>query len=115
MKAELAAALLWCWTLAVQPADVQVVDGDTLHVKLAVWDDVVRLETVRVLGVDTPERGQPGYEEARAYTESWAKAEAFRVLYCGRRDKYGRALATLSRQGSVLAQELLQRGLGRPR
>jgi micrococcal nuclease len=106
--------VLLCWTLAVQPSDIEVIDGDTVRVKVRVWDDVVKLETVRVLGVNSPERGQPGYDDAKAYTSEWIRADEVRLLYCGKRDKYGRALATLSRQGSVLAQELIRRGLGRP-
>lgn len=74
---------------------VHVVDGDTMDVELG--EVKVR---VRLLGIDTPERGQPGYKEA---------AESLRGLALGREvrlerpigangkperdtDKYGRLL-----------------------
>ena len=70
---------------------LRIVDGDTVHVRYK-----GRKESVRLLRIDTPERGQPGYEEA---------TEALRLFVGGRkvrlefedpsqevRDKYGRLL-----------------------
>lgn len=71
---------------------LRVVDGDTIHV---LWRGAD--ESVRLLRINTPERGRPGYGEAR---------EAVRCLVEGRRvrlefetpggparDKHGRLLA----------------------
>ena len=80
-------------TLTGQRGEVtRVVDGDTIRVLYRGTD-----ESVRLLRIDTPERGQPGFEEATA---------ALRRLVGGRevvlefetpgveeRDRYGRLLA----------------------
>lgn len=42
----------------------RVVDGDTVGVTPAVGGN----DTIRLIGVDTPERGEPLYEEAAAFT-----------------------------------------------
>lgn len=50
----------------------KVIDGDTIHVDMEIilfgrrriYHDVA----IRFKGVDTPERGRPGYHDARSYT-----------------------------------------------
>ncbi len=44
---------------------VRVIDGDTLVVRLEEPGRAVRTETVRLLRINTPEREQIGYTEAR--------------------------------------------------
>ena len=68
---------------------LRVVDGDTVHMGL-VMDVGVRLH-----GIDTPERGQPGFKEATEKLKSLlAKSEYIRVEWRGR-GKYGRQLGVL--------------------
>jgi micrococcal nuclease len=43
----------------------RITDGDTVNVSPEVRDN----GTVRLIGVDTPERGEPLYEEAAAFAE----------------------------------------------
>lgn len=49
-------------TLLVPASVDRVIDGDTLDVR--VGSDVIR---IRLIGVDTPEIGEPGYQRAKQY------------------------------------------------
>ena len=90
-----------------------VVDGDTLHVQLP--ND--REERVRVLGIDTPERGECAY--ARATSFARRLADGVRVTLTtdptqARRDRFGRLLAYVSLPDDRdLGEEQLERGYAR--
>jgi hypothetical protein len=81
-----------------------VVDGDTV--------DLGNGETVRLVGIDTPEQGECGYEKA---------ADALSALVLGRevvladsdedRDQYGRLLRYVDVDGVDAGLRLVQRGL----
>lgn len=95
---------------------VQVVDGDTLVVA---YDDG-RRDTVRMLGVDTPETVHPDRPvecfgpEASAYTK--ARLLGARVVLerdAELRDPYGRLLAYVSVGGARVNDELLRGGYAR--
>ncbi len=58
---------------------VDVIDGDTLDMRVAIWPGLVAEYAVRVRGIDAPETRRPGCEEERAAGE--AAAEAVRELY----------------------------------
>ena len=50
----------------------KVVDGDTLRLDVDLgWGVWVRNQSVRLHGVDTPERGQPGWAEATQFVKDW--------------------------------------------
>lgn len=96
----------------------RVVDGDTLKVRIA-----GRTETVRVIGLDTPESVKPGTPvECFAIR---AATEAERLLPVGAeigleadptqatRDQYGRLLAHVwLSDGSLFAEEMIRGGFG---
>lgn len=88
------AALVACAPAAserVLPAVVERhVDGDTFDVTV---DD--SRERVRFIGIDTPERGMPGFGKASAFTAKAAPlgARVFLELDIDERDRYGRLLA----------------------
>jgi micrococcal nuclease len=98
---------------------VRVVDGDTIDVRVA-----GRTERVRVLGIDTPERGACYADRASAETARLALDT--RVVLRGdptqaRRDRYGRLLAYVALpSGADLGRGLLEGGyahvlvVGRP-
>lgn len=85
--------------VAVPPDKVRVDDGDTIDIR---WgeDDV---ETVRILGIDTPETahpdhqlpyGQPFGDEARGFAMgAFAAAQRVELLRTAEMDPYGRTLA----------------------
>ncbi len=78
----------------------RVVDGDTVHVRLDGRD-----ETVRYIGVDTPETKKPGTpvqcfgKAASRENERLVAGERVRLRYdAERRDRYGRLLAYVYRR-----------------
>ena len=96
----------------VDPARIQVDDGDTVVVRWSKDD----LETVRILGIDTPETrhvehdlpyAQPFGPEARGFAQgAFAAATQVALLRASTLDPYGRTLGYLflnARNYSVLA------------
>lgn len=98
---------------AVRDRVIRVVDGDTVV--------LATLDRVRLIGVNTPERGEPGYQEATDFTGSvclgrWVEAEPCPVTP---RDRYGRLRALVYLRDDhgerrSLSEELIRRGLGVP-
>lgn len=96
----------------VDPANVTIDDGDSIFIRWAEGD----LETVRILGIDTPETrhdehgipiAQPFGLEARAFAQgAFAVATDIKMIRAGMLDPYDRTLAYLILNGknySVLA------------
>jgi micrococcal nuclease len=78
---------------------IRVVDGDTIHVMVAGRD-----ETVRYIGVDTPESVKPGTpvecfaKRASAFNHQLVEGERVRLVRDAEaRDRYGRLLAYVYR------------------
>lgn len=90
----------------------RVVDGDTLHVELP--GSITPSEKVRLLRIDTPERGEPGYEQASAALVALAAgrdvALSFEDPDAPARDDYGRLLAYVWIDGRCANVELVRRG-----
>jgi micrococcal nuclease len=93
---------------------VRVVDGDTINVEVD-----GRRETVRYIGVDTPESVKPGApvqcfgKRASAFNERLVAGERVRlVLDAEARDRYGRLLAYVyrARDGLFVNAALVRRG-----
>lgn len=82
---------------------VRWVDGDTVDLTVAKEIDIgfhihQRAEYTgrfRLVTVDTPERGQPGYHEAREFCESWLPPGAAVDVTTYKTDSFGRWLADL--------------------
>jgi endonuclease YncB( thermonuclease family) len=100
---------------------LRVVDGDTLEIKNECFPKELKL-SVRVLGIDTPEK------ESRAKCDKEAKlaekASKFTKQFIGKNktatfrnikwDKYGgRLLADVEINGKSLSDELIKNGLAR--
>lgn len=81
-----------------------VVDGDTI--------DVEGVGRIRLVGVNTPERGQPGYQNATDFVKSMVlgKKVDLDIDDAKHFDKYGRTLAVVYIGGINLNQELLKKG-----
>jgi micrococcal nuclease len=89
-----------------------VVDGDTVDVRLTSG----RTERIRLIGIDTPERGQCDAAKATTYARSLAQGRA--VVLQGdatqaTRDRYGRLLAYVWIGGRDLGYRQLARGLAK--
>ena len=93
---------------------VRVVDGDTIHVQVG-----GRRETVRYIGVDTPESVKPGTpvqcfaKRASAFNDRLVAGERVRLVRDAEaRDRYGRLLAYVyrARDGRFVNAALVRRG-----
>lgn len=109
---------------AAEPVDgtatvTEVVDGDTLTVRLS-----GRTETVRLIGIDTPETVHPTKPvecfgpEASAFTKSLLPpgTEVSLVRDAEARDRYGRLLAYVTRvdDGLFVNRAILDNGMAVP-
>ena len=81
-----------------------VVDGDTL--------DVEGVGRIRLVGVNTPERGQPGYQEAKDFVTRMCLGKTVYLDIDDEKhyDKYGRVLAVVYAGNVNINKELLKRG-----
>ncbi len=90
----------------------RVWDGDTLDVRC---DRAV--ERVRLLRIDTPEHDEPGYAAARDALERLVRGKPLRLEgerpLDLERDRYGRQLAYLYADGTLVNVEMVRRGCSR--
>lgn len=99
---------------------IRVVDGDTLDLRLDLGFHLSAAMRFRLLGVDTPERGQPGWAEATAYVQAWCDEHSGNLrVRTHKADSFGRWLADLywwdSANGArSLSAALLLSGHGEP-
>lgn len=99
-----------CLSIDVPPqAVINQPDGDTFHLFAFQPGGVVK---VRVEGVNTPERNEPGWADAKEFTRTWLGAGSFQLSTCGKAT-LDRIVAKVSRQGHTLADALKAAGLGR--
>ncbi|GAA4890047.1 thermonuclease family protein [Tessaracoccus lubricantis] len=89
-----------------------IIDGDTIDVRI----DGVRTR-VRVIGIDTPERDDCGYQEAASAMQSLVQSRDVRLESDptqGDTDRYDRLLRhVFTADGVNVAEEIISRGLGR--
>lgn len=87
------------WT--VQATVLRVIDGDTFAADFDLGWGVWRREVtgapsrVRILGIDTPERGQPGFEEAKTLLATVLPAGLVVWVESTKLDSFGRALCNV--------------------
>lgn len=79
---------------------VYVVDGDTLDIEVDLGFSVKVTHRFRLLGVNTPERGKPGYTEAKAFLQTSVDAGISHIEVT-KVEKYGRYLVTVFVAGLV--------------
>lgn len=92
-----------------------VVDGDTLDITIDLGLRIITKQRVRLYGVDTPERGQPGYAEATARLKELVLNKPGVIARTIKpADKYGRWLASLQIGDLDAASTLIAEGLGVP-
>ncbi|MCH7947809.1 MAG: thermonuclease family protein [candidate division Zixibacteria bacterium] len=85
---------------------MRVIDGDT--VELAGGD------RLRLLGIDTPEKGELYYDSAAMFLESLVLGQKSRIEYADkRRDRYGRLLGFVYVEDTIFVnRRILSAGLG---
>jgi endonuclease YncB( thermonuclease family) len=99
-----------------------VIDGDTFEGKMTVntkeaynpgvnpWAYELTKVTVRISGIDAPERGQ-FYGDVASLHLQWLISGKAVGLKLKQRDSYGRWIATAYLDGADIAEELLKEGL----
>jgi micrococcal nuclease len=84
---------------------VRVIDGDTV--------ELTGGETLRLLGIDTPEEGDPYYDSAKVYLAGMTLRKNVRVDTGHRkRDRYGRLLGYLYLDTILVNARILKNGYG---
>ena len=98
-----------------------VLDGDTLAMRIQIWIGQEIITDVRIAGIDTPElRGQCDAERQKALLAKQTVQRLLRnnraVLSDIKLEKYaGRVLATVkATDGTLIADHLIRAGLARP-
>ena len=93
-------------TLAIEPESegvfvVRVVDGDTLKLDSG--------ETIRLLGINTPEKKEKYYAEAKAFLQSRVENKSIELKRRGI-DKYRRTLGHVFIDGEYVNLEIVEQG-----
>ncbi len=88
------------------------------HAERAIDGDTILLaggEKVRLVGIDTPEKGQPLYAEARRACAELVEGRPVEIRTAreSAKDAYGRTLALVTAGGKLVNEELAARGLAR--
>lgn len=110
------------------PARVRrVVDGDTIDFDLDLGFYLITAQRVRLLDVDTPERGQKGWTESTNFVRDWLFGEAIKdlqwktewpfIIETAKADSFGRWLGkvfTAAPSRECLNEQLLASGLAVP-
>ena len=98
---------------------VRVIDGDSLIVQVGLWFGQSVVEHIRIAGIDAPEmKGRCPSEidaakAARQYLAGLVGGGAIELRDV-RREKYGRALASVIAGGVNVGEALVREGLARP-
>ena len=80
----------------------RVIDGDTID---------IGNESVRLLGINTPERGEQGYEEAKDFLVQQVLGKNVTLEFVGERyDKYGRILAYVFLNNTNINMKMVENG-----
>lgn len=96
-----------CLVIEVPPgAVVNQPDGDTFHVFAFQPGGAVK---IRVEGVNTPEKKEPGWAEAKAFTKAWLARGPFKITTCGK-PTIDRIVGTVERNGETLSDALRKAG-----
>ena len=82
---------------------IKVIDGDTIETSLG---------KVRLLGINSPEKGEKGYKEAKNFLSQFEGEEAELISLGENKDQYGRLLRYVFCGDRFLNKEVLEKGLG---
>jgi micrococcal nuclease len=97
-------------------ADINnVVDGDTVDALIDLGMSTFSQQRLRLLGIDTPERGEDGFDEARTFMVETVLGREV-VIKTVKKDSFGRWIAEIFRPGQVVSvnKEMLDLKLAVP-
>ena len=83
--------------------EIKILDGDTF---------ILENQTIRLLCINTPEKGEDGYQEASDFLESKLINAKNITLTGNKTDMYGRSLRWVYLDNILLNQEILYSGFG---
>ena len=87
----------------------RVVDGDTVHLAIDLGNHILWAGAFQLAGIDSPERGHPGHDEAREFLSAEIKA-GLSMVETFKPDKYGRWLAELYVDGASVNAKMIVAG-----
>ncbi len=92
-----------------------VVDGDTVDVIVDLGFKIYTKQRIRLAGIDTPERGQPGYTEAADRLEELILGKTVH-LETTKASKWGYFLGEIFQNGDFVSvnKMMLSEGLAKP-
>lgn len=79
------------------------VDGDTVDIMVDLGFTVSVRQRFRLLGVNTPEKGEDGYVEATELSNAYVPVGSKVILQSKKTDKYGRYLAEVFPSASTVS------------
>lgn len=89
---------------------IKVIDGDTIYIKSAEGKRFI----LRYIGINCPEKNEPFYHAATRENIKLLKRRKLRLEFdCELQDQYGRLLAYVFVDGTMVNAELLRLGLAR--
>lgn len=90
-----------------------VVDGDTVDAELDLGFKLKIKQRLRLAGIDTPERGRPGYDEAKkALMEKTLNKPLTFITY--KQSKWGYFLADIEVGDIIINQQMISEGFAKP-
>lgn len=84
---------------------VDVIDGDTIKI----YADDKKIYTIRLYGIDTPERGQHYYNEAKEALQKFILSKDVLVYYT-KNGIYGRIIGKIYYNGKYINQDMIHNG-----
>lgn len=91
---------------------LKAVDGDTIDVEIDLGFDVHTIQRMRLARINTPEKGQTGYQEPKDLLNSHVGQTVH--LVSKKTDKYGRYIAEITIDGINMSDLILQEGMAVP-
>jgi micrococcal nuclease len=88
---------------------IRAVDGDTCEIEVDLGFSVKVKHTFRLYGINTPERGKPGYQEATDYLAGYVGETV--LIAVTKLDKYGRYLVDIFADGVNVNRRMVDLGL----
>lgn len=94
----------------------RVIDGDTIEARVDTGYDADRRVVIRFKDIDTPERGQDGYQEATDYVieRLMGNEDVYIESFMFKTGGFKRYLGIIYVNGENLNEELLKLGLAVP-
>ena len=89
-----------------------VVDGDTVDVNVDLGFKVYTKQRVRLNGIDTPERGQPGYQEAGNKLRELVLDKEIQLMTY-KQSKWGYFLADIYANGDYINSRMIAEGFAK--